>query len=503
MFKSLRVAVIAPLFLVLSTHAGLAVTVQLEVESEGEPVPNAQVSFETPGGEELALKDVVAESAPAQPEPPPEPESEPPPQTEQPAAKPAQPPAKAEPEPETAPMSTPPAETEVTRVETDASGRAEVEIDEEYRDAPVFVVVRKDGKEVSRQRVALTGDPVRIRIDVPSAQLARASKPAETPQQPAPPRGPSFSVYGKGGTMDRGQVSFLRTEIGGIVVNAKFAEVDRDDEFYGVGGEATLPLGTLGLGGLSFGLNAFVDGFWGTSDVNENLGDVSADGNELGILGPEGPGGPLGGGLITAAGAGDLTDARYSDDYEEFLIRVGLSGSSFGLGDRGRDDDDPLVYFTPRIAFLYGHTDENGRFSGSTNFGTVSFEYENELDSDRFGGELGTRIDVPLSNHFGFYLDGGLRVTYDDADGSTSLESDSLGVPFPSERQDYSDSGWHVGGTIGAGLSVTYRNVTGSLGVEYENWKVPAPRVTGTEPASLDFERRESLAGMLRLRIDF
>ena len=94
-------------------------------------------------------------------------------------------------------------------------------------------------------------------------------------------------------------------------------------------------------------------------------------------------------------------------------------------------------------------------------------------------------------------------MTYDDAKGWTSLESDFNGAPFPSERAKYSDSAWHVGGTIGAGLTYTNGPVTGSLGVEYETWQVPSPSVTGTEPTSLGFERRDSMALKLNLVWDF
>ena len=65
--------------------------------------------------------------------------------------------------------------------------------------------------------------------------------------------------------------------------------------------------------------------------------------------------------------------------------------------------------------------------------------------------------------------------------------SDFLGAPFPFERQNYSDSGLHVGGTIGGGVTFTNGPFTASLGGEFETWRVPSVSVTGVEPARLRF----------------
>ena len=327
----------------------------------------------------------------------------------------------------------------------------------------------------------------------------QAGLPPEEPEdrrtsQADPFMRPSFGLGTRYGEVDRGNVSYLRTQFGGVVIDSAFAGIEREHEFKAIDGEFTFPLGTYSLGDKPFDLRLFTAGTYAFGDLDMDGDLISAGGDQLAILGPEGPSGPLGGGLVTAAGFGDVTDWSYADDYDEILIRGGVEAQSAFA--------DPPVRLRPRLSFLYSHTDEDSSFSGFTNAGTVFFDYDTELESDRYGAELGLYADVPVGGNFSLYLDGAARVTYDDAKGSTSLSGTTFGTPFASEQEHYSDSGWHLGGTLGGGVAVDWGQVRGSLGAEFETWQVPVPQVTGEEPASIDFESRDSwvLKAQVKLR---
>lgn len=295
---------------------------------------------------------------------------------------------------------------------------------------------------------------------------------------------PTFSVWSNVGGMDRGEISFLRTELGGNVANPRFGAVDRDDSFASFGASAAIPVPGTDISGLT----AFVAASFGWSESSISTEFLSADGNQLGILGVETEG------YVTAAGfgdVGDVTDLAYDDRYQELLFRAGVSADTRGVG---------AVQFRPRAALIYGRTDEDSSFSGVTNGGTFFFDYDGQLESNRFGAELGFDAQMPLGpDGFGVYAGAALRLIQNFADGRVSLETN-----LPSfEQRTLSESQFDLGGTASAGLS--YRNgpLTARAGLDFETWQVPTLDVTGTDPARIEFQARNSLAVGVEIGIAF
>ncbi len=310
----------------------------------------------------------------------------------------------------------------------------------------------------------------------------------------------AITTGGQVGRLKRSRVSFLRTELGGIVVNSEFARISRNEQIAGLNFTAQVNLDPRPIMGKQVGLSPYfgVNNNYAESDVY--IPNLSAMGNQLGILGVEGPTGPLGGGLITGAGFGDLTNGQYMEHYRETSFFFGLKGK-ISLDDILEEGIKPSLFL--HGAFMYGNTREKSYFSGTTNVGTVNFRYDNLIKSDRFGLELGLKYKYPLNEDFGLYANGAVRFTHNKASGYTKLNADSLGAPFPGEYQSLSKRKFDVGGIVGAGIFADAGPLTGYAGVEGELWKVPGLQVTGTERARLEFKDRTSWTVKLGLRIDF
>lgn len=310
----------------------------------------------------------------------------------------------------------------------------------------------------------------------------------------------TITMGGQAGRMHRSSVSFLRTELGGNVIYPRFAEIQRNNQIAGINFEAQVNFDERPIMGKQVGLSPFfgVNNNYARSHVY--IPSLSAMGNQLGILGVEGPTGPLGGGLITGAGFGDLTNAQYRDYYNETILTFGVKGRINFDEYFGKEVGSSLVVHG---AFMYGSTKERSYFGGVTNSGTVNFRYNNKIESDRFGLQLGLKYKYPINDEFGLYANGAVRFIHNKASGYTMLDSDFNGVPFASEYQRLSKTNFDVGGIVGAGLFADAGPITGYAGVEGELWQVPVLRVTGTERARLEYKDRTSWTVKIGLRVDF
>ena len=139
--------VLLALFLgALVTGPAWAVIVNTEVTHQGEPVPNATISFETPQGDPIEIR---------------KPDEDPQTVTDK-------------------------------KVETDDDGKVAILVPDQYKDTPVVVVIEQDGKVVRREIVTLTGDTFNLAVDVPHPS---GTPPGELtqldPRRILPPIGPS------------------------------------------------------------------------------------------------------------------------------------------------------------------------------------------------------------------------------------------------------------------------------------------------------------------------
>jgi outer membrane immunogenic protein len=175
------------------TDAG-AVVVTTDLVTEGEPVPNAEITFETAAGEPVDLfvtetEEVPQEQASSVPPEVTTPSEAPPPKSvpepaasgtptgsEQPeegqeVAVPAESGTASEPREETASGATPSKKEVVTSVSTNADGQAEFEIDDRYLGQSLVLVIKKDGREIERRRVVISKGSLDLSVDVPAAIL--------------------------------------------------------------------------------------------------------------------------------------------------------------------------------------------------------------------------------------------------------------------------------------------------------------------------------------------
>jgi len=195
-----------------------AVVVTTEVVTEGEPVPNAEITFETPAGEPVDLFVTETEEPPQEeassqvPEPQTPTETTSPPSPPEPAAS-ATPAETREPddgqevavpadgelvsEPrEDQPSGVPTPKREVvTSVTTNAEGEAQFEIDDRYRGQSLIMVVKKDGRVIERRRVIVGQGRLDLSLDVPASALS------SVPESPSTATSTSATDYGTDGQL--------------------------------------------------------------------------------------------------------------------------------------------------------------------------------------------------------------------------------------------------------------------------------------------------------------
>ncbi|MCC0058714.1 MAG: outer membrane beta-barrel protein [Hyphomicrobiaceae bacterium] len=179
-----------------STDAG-AVVVSTDVVSEGEPVPGAEITFETAAGEPVDLfttetsEETPGDQASSEPSQTPVSAGETPESAAEPGTSGA-PPAIAQPKEEQTEQAAVPAtggaasastasetggqdETEkrtaVTVVTTDAQGRAAFQIDDRYRGQALVMVIKKDGRVIERRNVVVSTTSMDLSVHVPRAVL--------------------------------------------------------------------------------------------------------------------------------------------------------------------------------------------------------------------------------------------------------------------------------------------------------------------------------------------
>jgi hypothetical protein len=292
------------------------------------------------------------------------------------------------------------------------------------------------------------------------------------------------------GHMNIGHFNALRTEIGGNVVSPNFGAVDIEGGFQDAGFEVEfLEAQTILLFGNEAATSIFMAIDWGFLDWSD-VYVLDADGNRLGVLGPEGPGGFFGGGVVTAPGFGDVTDGYFNGDYHEGLIQLG--GKASWQLDFGQ--------LTARAGTFYGWTSMDMRYGGTTNGGTFDFAYSSGLKTDRVGVQIGLGMEAPLiDTSSGVYMSFDARAIENFAEGHIALDT-AIG----SERQEIDDTRFDVGGKIEGGLYWEPTNdVSMRLGGSYETWRAPVPKVTGEVPAYIDWESRNSWTAQLTVEAAF
>lgn len=197
--------VVAFLLLFCMSHAGLAVTVNIDVVSKGEPVPSTEISFETVDGSAVNLETPpAATSAELVPEDTPDSATQPP--TESSVDRPAeaaQTPVKDEPEPasgtdeSTEANKVPPADTKTeeasqvqpTLPEEEARPNIQkIAIPDEYVGQTLTMIIKKDGEVIKRQPLlvepkeqqvpveAFDSADAQISVSVTQAKACRAGK---------------------------------------------------------------------------------------------------------------------------------------------------------------------------------------------------------------------------------------------------------------------------------------------------------------------------------------
>jgi hypothetical protein len=152
-FRTVLCAAVCALFATTTTQA---VTIYLELETEGEPIPEATISFETVDGEEIDLEGLFEEVA-----------------LEEGDAGPVEEPETTENEDEkTEATEDTVSQTDPAELATDESGALSSELPEDLIGSYIFVVVKKDGKIINRVPIDVAKqNPLYLEAYDPSAAL--------------------------------------------------------------------------------------------------------------------------------------------------------------------------------------------------------------------------------------------------------------------------------------------------------------------------------------------
>lgn len=526
-----------------STPGHAVVTIDLTVETQGEPIPGVEISLETDDGELIELTELI--EVPESVEQPPQTETPTPTETVQPPQiETAAPPETVVPpredegteETPTVVVEQEPKETftpeqreeptqTVTSITVNDEGKASFTVPEEFRDETAILVVRKDGEVIDRQEIALVGGP--LVTDVPSTQLPEPQQqvltspdptPASTPPTETPPvaerfvipSGPaetveaqpesvpandfglSVSLGPKIGVIDRSSVNLpIRLQVEGetgLEVTETFS-ADRDSET-AAGVTTSIFYRTPGLfSGFGVAFD-YLD-----SDTSDTIAGRSVSGVDIGALFPQGSGAFVSG----ADGEASFSDITYKSDYDEGLVRPGVE---FTLINR------PSFRYVSRLGGLFGWTDETSSTTYRLN-GFADFNYSDEIEVDRYGGYFGSRIEYFPRNDLKLFLETEVRIVENDASGRSSLTT-NFGECLEGCRQELDASDTDVGFKIGVGLEANPSDRLGiQVGAEYETWEIAvrdyAVGETGTSPVptSLSFEDRDSFTFYSALKLRF
>jgi hypothetical protein len=327
----------------------------------------------------------------------------------------------------------------------------------------------------------------------PGMKQLRQAIDAETARIGAIPDCPSsafdLGVNGGFGQIQRPDFdTMLQLENGGVIVNRKFAAVERTDDYQG--------FGLSGSTGIDFGgFRKFIFGYtYGHASSDSRSDTVPAGGNDLLILSPQGPGGGLGGGVNVNGLFSDVTGLHFDDSYDEHLLYVGASFAPWRLPGTGAS-------VTSYAKLLFGYVRETSDYSGTTAAGLLDFGYSSELETTRWGAAFGARLEQPISGPLGFYVDGELRFIENHTSASSTLNL-SGGVNATEGAHASADK-LDVGGIFGAGIYYITGNVTVRAGASYETWQTPMLKFSTTGPVDIDYGTRESIAATLTATVRF
>ncbi|MGA7972596.1 MAG: hypothetical protein WCA36_07310 [Pseudolabrys sp.] len=289
----------------------------------------------------------------------------------------------------------------------------------------------------------------------------------------------------------------LRLEFGGAFLPVDFGGVERHDNFQAVEVKGRLPLSyTPRFFGTAFANpDAVTFSYrYGAAFNHTSVSSLSTGGNDLAIVSPAGPGGGLGDGVaVNDAGIGfaNITNLRYSDSYSEQFFFIGLDFEPWRLSGGGE--------VAPYTKAFGGYDRESSTYSGTTASGGLDFSYHNQIDTSRYGFELGAKFDQPLSvisfghgTSIGVRFSGGVRLVGNHASADSTVAFG--GLVNASESGFAGANRFDVGGIVNGSFYLqTAGGATFEAGASYETWKVPTLQYSTDGPMSIDWEARDSV----------
>lgn len=485
----------------LASTSAWAVVVNVDLESNGEPVTGVTISFETAAGEPITfadLADLPGEAPPLVAD-----------------LEPADEPSAAETQPATA-VVTVPKKPAVRTVKSNSRGKANVDIPGEFEGKKVVIVVTQDDGRETRREVALTGGIVNVAIDLPAAAppnrtgpRPRLPQPVVAEPSPIKPAVATAPETGCGLDPAPGCIEFSAGPVvsiiekpailgSGTVVNAPFgigaeyfgARLDTSIPRYGVDADVKIGLGPgLGLPG---GGNSFLEG-----KLIHASGDQSAAGTAaIGVNGVGGVGytfivpGGAGTGIIgTASGFGINSNVVLRNDWTVGTLSYGqvfdLPGSGGDFTDAEADGAKTKLQYTIGLQFEQIRVRSSGRTDltfGGMPFGGFSQTYDYSSKDRYFGVKLGAAVYHQPNPNWRFHVGASIVPGIHSGRSAFTLASGVGGTATYTEAFADRRSNFTLGGGVEAGLSYLCDN---GWGIDLVGYGDILPSVTSfTMPSS-------------------
>lgn len=294
--------------------------------------------------------------------------------------------------------------------------------------------------------------------------------------------GSSASATFYTGEVDRGQIHLpIKNDFSGTFANAGVDPSLGDANFHGWQGDVKVPTGDLGINTNLNDAKFVFQWDWGKSSFQSGAFDINTSStnatNSL-LLDPQGTNGGFGNtGYIAFNNSQYFADHQNvwaSSSYEEQLY-------AFGIEKVCLSEEQLLI--ESMLAFILGNTKEESVIAGQTGIiggmgGTpsVDYRYENELDTTRFGLQLGVSVKYDLGEiggrSVGLYADGQARYIYNDAEATSSARVRGL-VNYDSVNNNIEGQWSDFGLVGGAGVEVELcEDATFTAGVQVESWSI-------------------------------
>jgi hypothetical protein len=239
----------------------------------------------------------------------------------------------------------------------------------------------------------------------------------------------------------------------------------------------------------------------GRQDVDEEAVDELAGGERHELLASLGPVIlPLEGDAVAvtgdqpAVGFADIANLRYSYDYSEQLGYLGVQFNSLKFGQLGTE-------ITPFTKLFIGFDHETSSYGGTTAAGTLDFNYNNKIDTWRYGAEFGAHIKQPLSGWYGLYFDAAARLIEDVASADSTVTFS--GAVNAAEGKSVTVNKLNAVVVVGGGIYAQAGHATFRAGAAFESWAIPNLEYSNTAPVTLDYKARDSISGTLTFKYSF